>query len=87
MIILVYKNWRFLTGIIRIEAVEKNIQAADLEKPYIYLVAPKEPFTSDKVPLRTKSGNISVNPKIKQIMYSASKIPRVGKKHGFLKIT
>lgn len=52
------------------EAVEKNIQAADLEKPYIYLVAPQEPFTSDTVPFRTKSGNISVNPKILEIYNS-----------------
>ena len=46
-----------------IEAVEKNIQAADLLYPYIDLVIPQDPITKDTVPLRTHSGNISVRPK------------------------
>ena len=51
-----------------IEAVEKNIQAADLLYPYIDLVIPQDPITKDTVPLRTHSGNISVRPK--NISYS-----------------
>ena len=45
-----------------IEAVEKKIHAADLLNPYMYFVAPHDPFTRDTVPFRTKSGNISVRP-------------------------